>query len=113
MIQCVASGVRYVAVVIKMVDTDVLILAIANRHYAQHFNSEGKIILGSGKSIKCYDVNAISVLLGEEICKALPFFHTFSGRDSVSSFSTTENVNYGIDGKNLLTKMHLLKPFPS
>ena len=84
MIQCIRSGVKHV--VIKTVDTDVLILAIANRYYAGHFESKVYMILGIGKSTKHYDVNAISIKLGEEICKALPFFYSFSGSDCVSSF---------------------------
>ena len=44
------------------------------------------MILGIGKSTKYYDVNAISIKLGEEICKALPFFYSFSRSDCVSSF---------------------------
>ena len=40
---------------------------------------------GSGKNQCFYDINQISVNLGESVCKALPFFFAFSGCDTVSS----------------------------
>ena len=71
---------------IKTADTDVLIIALAYRHSAHHLDVKVNVILGIGKSIKYYDINSLSLNLGEHTCKALPFFHAFSGCDCVSSF---------------------------
>ena len=109
MIQCLASGVRFV--VIKTVDTDVLILAIAYRHYAQHFDSEVNIILGSRSSITM-SMQYQYFLVKKFVSHCHSFTH-FLVAIVCHHFSTTANVNCGIDGKNFLTKMHLLKPFPS
>ena len=38
---------------------------------------------GSGKF---YNVKSISIQLGADVCKALTFFHAFTGCDTVSSF---------------------------
>ena len=72
MIQCVQSGVKHVT--IKTVDSDVVILAVANRHNAQNFDSKVDILFGVGTSTKHYDVNALSIGLGEDICILLCIF---------------------------------------
>ena len=77
MIQCV---------VIKTVDTDVLVILIACRHYAAHLESNVYTYFGTGNNIGFYDINAITLMLGEKTVHALPFVHAFSGCDSVSAF---------------------------
>ena len=84
MIQCVSGGIKQV--VIRTVDTDVLVLLIANRHYAGHFESNVYAYFGIGTNKCYYDINAIALQLGENTCQAMPFFHAFSGCDCVSSF---------------------------
>ena len=99
MIQCVENNVKDIT--IKTVDSDVVISAVANRHYAQKFDSKVRMVFGIGESTKFYDVNAILILLGEETCKALPSFHAFSGCDS----SIKVNANCGIGGRSLRSKI--------
>ena len=41
---------------------------------------------GFGNNVKYYSIDDIGKYIGKEKCKALPFFHTFFGCDTVSSF---------------------------
>ena len=84
MIQCVRANYR--SVTIRTVDTDVLLLSIANRHHAGNFNCSVNIMFVTSKATTMYDTNHIAMHLGEDVCKGIPFFHSFSGCDSVSSF---------------------------
>ena len=69
---------------IHSADTDVIILSIA---HSEIIFSKGINVLnvncGSGKF---YNVKSISVQLGADVCKVVPFFHAFTGCDTVSSF---------------------------
>ena len=95
--------------------TYVIILSIA---HSRIIFSKGVNLLnencGAGKF---YDVKSISIQLGADVCKALPFFHAFTGCDTVSSF-----YNYGkcklFDTSMELNRVNgklteLLKPFSS
>ena len=84
MIQCVKNDDRIVT--IRTVDTDVLVLAISNRHYAENFGSKVQVSFVTDKSIKCYNINSIAAGLGQDVCQGSPFFYAFSDCDSVSSF---------------------------
>ena len=84
MIQCVSTGTKQV--VVRTVDTDVLLLLLAFRHHVGHYECNVYAYFGTGKSKCYYDINAIALRLGEDTCRALPFFHAFSGCDCVSSF---------------------------
>ena len=83
-LQCVRSGIRNV--VIRTVDTDVILLLIAYRHQEVNTNSRVFACMAVGKEEKYYDINSISSLLGQEKCQALPFFHAVTGCDSTSYF---------------------------
>ena len=63
-----------------------MILLLAYRHYAGNLNCKVTAWFGVGKNLCFYDINDISIRLGEQTCRALPFFHAFTGCDSVSSF---------------------------
>ena len=85
MFQCVQSGVK--KIVVKTVDSDVVISLLANRHKAG--DMEGSNVyawFGVGTSACYFDINKITAELGKEKCQALPFFHTFTGCDTASSF---------------------------
>ena len=85
MVQCVKNGVKNV--VIRTIDTDVLISLLAYRHFAGNFDSSSVYAwLATGKSPTFYDINKLAVHFGEKTCQALPFFYTFTGCDTVSSF---------------------------
>ena len=83
MIQCVRSGMK--KVVVRTVDTDVLILLLAYRHIAGNFESNVNSCFGVGANSCFYDINKIASQLGEKTCLAFPFFHAFTGCDTVSS----------------------------
>jgi hypothetical protein len=84
MLQCVKGGVS--TVVVRTVDTDVLVLLLAFRHLAGNFSSKVFAYFGIGNKSCFYDINEISLHLGEISCRALPFFFAFTGCDTVSSF---------------------------
>ena len=84
MIQCVRNGFRHV--VIRTVDSDVIISLLAYRHYAENFECEVYAWLAAGSESVYYDITKIALDLGEQTCKALPFFHAFTGCDITSSF---------------------------
>lgn len=74
-------------IMVKTVDTDVLILATA---YCGKLISHGIdtffVEFGSGSHTKYFNVVELFQFLGELRSTALPFFHSFSGCDTTSSF---------------------------
>ena len=85
MLQCVQTGVK--KVVVKTVDSDVVMSLLAYRHKAGNLlDSNVYAWFGVGTSACYFNINTIALELGENRCKALPFFHTFTGCDTVSSF---------------------------
>ena len=91
----VAHGSRHghTKILIRTVDSDVLVLAIA--HFHMLALDELWVALGVGKHFKYIPVHQVANQLGVESCKALPFFHALTGCDVVSSF-------VGIGKKKLL-----------
>ncbi|CAC5416585.1 unnamed protein product [Mytilus coruscus] len=79
-----AADKSFDSIVIKSSDTDVEVLAC----YFQNCISSNIIIL-TGTSSKCRLLNMQSMCakLGENVCRALPGFHAFTGCDSVSALS--------------------------
>ena len=52
-------------------------------------------MMGNSKSdINVYNINKISVDIGTELCKGLPFFHAFTGCDTVSSMFENSKVSF-------------------
>ena len=84
MMQCVQSDIKLV--VIRTVDSDVVMQLLAYRHRAGNFQSDVFVWFGVGKNTTYYNINDLSTKLGQEPCEALPFFVSFTGLDSVSSF---------------------------
>ena len=75
----------YGRVMIRTVDSDVLVLAIAA---VQQFSiNELWLAFGSGKSLRYLSAHEMAGALGPEKCIALPFVHAFSGCDTVSAFA--------------------------
>ena len=71
-------------IVIRTVDTDVVVLAItAVRHLDI---SELWIVFGTGKSFRYLAIHEMARALEPDRCVALPMFHAFTGCDTVSSF---------------------------
>ena len=73
-------------IVITTVDTDVVISLLVYRRFAGNFDCNVPTMLETGKSISFYDINDLAIHLGEHKCQALPFFYSFTGCDTVSSF---------------------------
>ena len=73
----------YGRVMVRTVDFDVLVLAIAA--VQQLSIDELWIAFGSGKSLRYLPAHEMAGALGPERCIALPFVHAFSGCDTVSS----------------------------
>ncbi|KAG7163773.1 hypothetical protein Hamer_G003026 [Homarus americanus] len=73
----------YFKVIIRTVDTDVLVLAIAAFHLLNI--TELWVAFATGKCFTYLPVHEMAISLGPENCKALPFLHTFNGCDTVSS----------------------------
>ena len=76
------SGCR--KLMIKTVDTDVVVLSIAAMTCMPA--EELWIAFGTGRNLRYIPIHDISVRLGTDVCKALPMFHSFTGCDTVSSF---------------------------
>jgi len=83
-LHCAQSGHR--KVLIRSVQTDVVVLAIAKFHDLSL--EELWVAYGTKKHYKLILAHAIADSLGEEKARAFPFFHAFSGCDTLSSFSS-------------------------
>ena len=109
MLQCLLTGIK--TIVIKTVDTDVFLLLLAYRHSGGNFSSKVFVWLGIGKLNSCfYLINDIALDLGEEVCQALPFFHAYTGCDTVSSFFNHGKCKFwdrwfDFENESLLTKV--------
>ena len=70
---------------IRTVDTDVVVLALA---YFQKLGiTRLWIAFGNGKHYRILAIHDIAQSLGQQMCEGMPFFHAFTGCDTVSSFS--------------------------
>lgn len=74
------------AILIRTVDTDVVVLAVS---LAQELQPEDKLWLafGTGQSFRYVAAHEIAAGLGREKARALPMFHALTGCDTVSSFA--------------------------
>ena len=71
-------------VLIRTVDNDVVVLAVAS---AQRLDlAELWIAFGVGKNFQFFVAHEIAKVLGCDQCIALPMFHAFTGCDTVSFF---------------------------
>ena len=75
----------YSKVMIRTVDSDVLVLAITA--FSQLSMDELWIAFATGKSFRYIPAHVIARVLGPEKCIAMPFLHAFSGCDTVSLFA--------------------------
>ena len=79
-----ASSAGFNKVMIRTVDTDVVVLAAANESTIDR--AETWIGFGSGKDFNFISVRSIATTLPEKVCEALPLSHALTGCDTVSSF---------------------------
>ena len=81
---CVQNGHR--RLLIRTVDTDVVVIAISTFHLISP--DELWIAFGLGNHYRLIPIHELTKALGEDKSKALPFFHSFTGCDTSSSFSS-------------------------
>ena len=75
----------YGKVMLRTVDTDVVVLAVA--FFSRLDLGELWIAFGAGKAFCYIAIHEIAASLGQEKCEALQFFHAFTGCDQTSAFS--------------------------
>ena len=80
-------------VVVRTIDTDVLVLAISTFDKLQSFVEEPWLDFGAGKNRESYPVHDIYEELGKAKAMGLPFFHAFTGCDQVSFLSHVTKSN--------------------
>ena len=71
-------------IMIRTVDTDVVVLAIAN--FKNIGCQELWLAFGTGKKFCYIPAHSIAASLGVDICESLPFFHAVTGCDTTSAF---------------------------
>lgn len=75
-------------ILLRTVDTDVVVLAVALvPKLPENANAELWIKFGTGKHLRFLAAHEIARGLGPQKSLALPFFHAFTGCDTVSCFS--------------------------
>ncbi|KAK3877040.1 hypothetical protein Pcinc_018219 [Petrolisthes cinctipes] len=75
----------YTKVSIRTMDTDVVILAVAAAGRLDI--DELWVAFATGKNFRYLAAHEMAVALGPDKCRGLPFFHAFTGYDTVSCFS--------------------------
>ena len=105
-LHCLADHRQYKLIIIRTIDTDVLILLIS--YVSQFYNmcSDVEIFSVMVNSHEYYDIMTAVGTLGKETCYALPFFYAFTGCDIVSSFYTKVSARYGTLGRKVWRSMH-------
>ena len=83
-----ASSKRAKNVLVRTVDTDVIVLQVQHFHELNSLQSSLLVwvAFGMGRSFRHYSINAIRDHIGEQKSKGLPIFHAFTGCDTNSSF---------------------------
>ena len=74
-------------IMIRTVDTDVVVLAVSVVHHLQPEN-ELWIAFGTGKGFRYLAAHEIAARLGPDKAQALTMFHSLTGCDTVSSFAS-------------------------
>ena len=83
-IDCVGHG--YDRVVVRTVDTDLLILLIGNISYMNELGDSTIYALHGSGSTSYYNITEMGLEFGDQVSKALPFQYAFTGCDTTSSF---------------------------
>ena len=73
---------------VRTVDTDIVVILVGTFHYFTTLNLNANIwvAFGSRRIFSFLHINTICQNLGREKSLALPFFHSFTGCDTTSSF---------------------------
>ena len=81
-------------------DMDVVVIAIASA--SRFIDCEAWIEFGHRKHMRYIPLHSITASLGQDKSLALPFFHAFSGCDTISSFKSIGKKMHGIHGRFFL-----------
>ena len=95
-INCVKMG--YSTIVVCTRDTGVLLLPLSVVPHFKEFCPKIPDIycrFEVGRELRFYNINKMSSQISDETCKALPFFHSFTGCDTVSSFFNHSKAKFG------------------
>ena len=84
-LHCLASYQSYKRIVVRTIDTDVLILLISYLSFTDYDRSVDVYAEMINSSL-FYDIGKTVEFLRSDICKAMPFFYSFTGSDIASSF---------------------------
>ena len=76
---------HYSRILIRTVDTDVVVIAIAA--VARHAGLEVWIAMGVGQNYRYISAHDIASTLGRDKATCLPLFYSFIGCDTTSSFN--------------------------
>ena len=79
--------------VIRTVDTDVLVLAVSVYEQLQEETEELWVDFGAGKNRKFFPIHKTLEHIGECKARGLPFFHAFTGCDQVSFVTCHQKCN--------------------
>ena len=79
------AATGYKNILVRTVDTDLLILLCAYGLYWMNDSSVNVCLFGAGSNTRYYNVREMSESIGREKCGGLPFLYAFSGCDMVSS----------------------------
>ena len=76
------------SVVVRTVDTDVIVVLIGEFHVIHEVYPDADIWIafGTGKHFRYYHINTLCGNLGRDKLRSLPSFHAFTGCDTTSSF---------------------------
>ncbi|KAK3749394.1 hypothetical protein QZH41_004867 [Actinostola sp. cb2023] len=93
----------YTKILLRTVDTDVLVLAVACVDKLQQRDGiELWVAFGTGVHFRCIAAHEIARRLNPQVSSALPVFHAFTGCDTVSCFN----------GKGKKTAMETWNSYP-
>ena len=84
-----SSGTK---VVVRTVDTDVIVTALGCFHQLQDKRIWVESGVQSKNNLRYISINQLFHQLEEPLCKALPFYHVFTGCDYTSSFNRKRKI---------------------
>ena len=76
------------SVVVRTVDTDVIVILVGKFHYLRAIQRELDLWVGfgTGRNFSFININIIYAGLGEARSRSLPVFHALTGSDTTSTF---------------------------
>ena len=88
---------QYKRIMIITVDTDLVVIGLSV--FSKLKVEELWIQLGTGINRKWIPIHAYASQLGENVCRALPFWYAFSGCDTTSQFAGRKKSHPGRHGQ--------------